>query len=575
MLDILIKNALIYDGTGAEPYSADIGIKGEHITEIGEIAEDAAKVIDATGKVVTPGFIDPHCHVDTTIIWAPEMEPYLKQGVTTVIGGNCGHAIAPMGKEVFRGPLLDIKLANAIHPNYFEENPLMFSRKDADEVFRRECGVELCWNSLGDFMEECDKLPMGGNMAMLAGYSAIRSAVMGMDCMRPADDEELDAMEQMVEDCMKVGAFGLSTGRDPNYAPGHIASHEEMVRMLKVVKAHDGIFTSHTYNVSPEGEMDRMGGYREMVELAKASGVKMNVSHVHVLGMAGTPEQAVGAARNTLDYFEAVSSQGVDLSFDVLPSPYSADLTFPYFAFFIKPLVLMSGTRKQLAKNFRVPDFRKMVHLIVDNGMMPGFNIHFPGNWLGRLYINRHINESYVGKTFVDCGKLLDMAPLDALMNIFAEDPDMGANLAAFDFEEAVDILCSHPDAMPCSDGTSYPKDKNLSEEEIPLYPGEMNISFIPRYLLRQGKEDFKEAVRKASGLVAERFGIKGRGVVLTGNFADLVIMDRNELKSYDRDENPMQDPEGIEYVIVNGAIAVEHGEMAAAGAGKVLRFGH
>lgn len=574
MLDLLIKNGLIFDGTGTQPYTADIAVEGDRIVNIGTIADDAANVIDASRKIVTPGFIDPHCHVDTTVILAPQMESYLKQGVTTVVGGNCGHAIAPMGDEVFRGPLLDTTIANRINPNYFDDFPLMFKRSDAAKAFREECGVELNWNSLSEFMDVCDKLPMGGNLALLAGYSAIRSAVMGMDCMRPATDDELKRLEEMTRECMEAGAFGFSTGRDPQYLPGPMASIDEMTQMLKVVKEYDGIFASHTYNVSPEGAFDRMGGYREMVELAKAADVRMNVSHAHVMGMALTSEQAVEAVQATLDYFEAAIADGVDLSFDVIPSPFCADFTFPYFAFFIKPLVLMSGTRAHLAENLQIPDFRKMVHIIVENGMMPSFDIKSPRNWFGRMYITRHVKEAYIGKTFLGCAELLGTEPLDALMQMFSEDPDMEASISSPDFERAVDLLCSHPKAMPCSDGVSYAKEKNLSEPETPLYLNAMNISFIPRYLLREGKNDFAQAVRKASGLVAERFGIAGRGIIRSGNFADLVIIDLPKLQSHDRDENPLQDPEGIEYVIVNGQIAVHSNHIINADAGRLLRKG-
>ena len=572
MLDLLIKNGLIFDGTGSQPYTADIAVEGDRIVNIGRITDDAANVIDAAERVITPGFIDPHCHVDTTVILAPQMEAYLKQGVTTVVGGNCGHAIAPMGREVFRGPLLDTTIANRINPNYFDDFPLMFKRAEAEKAFREECGVELGWNTLSEFMDVCDKLPMGGNLVLLAGYSAIRSAVMGMDCMRPATDDELDALEKMTRECMEAGAFGFSTGRDPQYLPGPMASADEMIRMLKVVKEYDGIFTSHTYNVSPEGEFDRMGGYREMVELAKAAGVRMNVSHAHVMGMAMTPEQAAEAAQATLDYFESAIADGADLSFDVIPSPFCADFTFPYFAFFIKPLVLMSGTRAHLAENLRVPDFRKMVHIIVENGMMPSFDIHSPRNWFGRMYIIRHAKEEYIGKTFLGCAEHLGVEPLDALMQMFSEDPDMEASISSPDFERAVDLLCSHPKAMPCSDGVSYAKEKNLSEPETPLYLNAMNISFIPRYLLREGKNDFAQAVHKASGLVAERFGIAKRGTIQAGNFADLVILDLPNLKSHDRDENPLQDPDGIDYVIVNGKIAVHNKNIVKADAGRLLR---
>ena len=135
-------------------------------------------------------------------------------------------------------------------------------------------------------------------------------------------------------------------------------------------------------------------------------------------------------------------------------------------------------------------------------------------------------------------------------MAVFAEDPDMTADLTAPDFQQSVDLLCSSEIAMPCSDGSSYSKDTNLSgNAEIEIYPNSMNISYIPRYLNRYGKKDFAKAVYQASGFVAQRFGIEKRGVIKEGSFADLVIMDRTLLHSFDEAENPLQDPEGLSLI--------------------------
>lgn len=193
--------------------------------------------------------------------------------------------------------------------------------------------------------------------------------------------------------------------------------------------------------------------------------------------------------------------------------------------------------------------------------------------WLGELFISKHRNPAYAGQYLHHCAEKRNLSALDGLMAVFAEDPDMTADLAAPDFQQSVDLLCSSEIAMPCSDGSSYSKDTNLSgNAEIGVYPNSMNISYIPRYLNRYGKKDFAKAVSQASGFVARRFGIEKRGVIKEGSFADLVVMDRTLLRSFDEEENPLQDPEGILYVLVNGQIAVENNVLTKKAAGRVLR---
>lgn len=413
---------------------------------------------------------------------------------------------------------------------------------------------------------------MDCNIAPLAGYSAVRHAVMGKDAMRAATPAELDKLEATVENCMEAGAFGLSTGLDPQYIPGFFATDEETVRMLRVVKAYDGIFASHTFNVGPDGTGGRMDGYTVMLNQAKAAGVRANVSHVHVLGMAATPEGGLQAAKDTIAYFERMEAEGLDLSYDVVPSPYSADFTVPYFAFFLRPFLLMSGTRKQLAKNFGVPDFRKMAHIILEAGMYPVLDARQPMNYFKLLVVTAHKNPAHVGRNLNLYAQERGQAPLDLVMDLFAEDPDMSANVSLGGSEQANALLCSHRMAMPCADGVCCAKDTNFTgNEEIPLYPNPMTISFIPRFILKSGRPRFEDTVRQISGYVAERFRIPGRGVLREGYYADIVVLDRNRLYCYDEDTNPLQYPEGFDHVVVNGVPTIVHKQHLGAGAGRML----
>jgi len=572
MFDLIIRGGLIADGTGKDAYKADIAVKGDKIVKIGDLSgEPAEREINACGRYVTPGFIDPHSHADMNLLFDPSMEAYLMQGVTTVVGGNCGHAIAPMGDEVWRSPLVDSKAQLEISPAYFGGFTMLFPKDKSIEPMKRIYGIDLDWHSFADYNEKCNKLPLGANVAPLIGYSAVRATVMGMDSLRDPTPEEVDKMAELTEECMKQGAFGISTGRDKSYVPSSYATDDEIIRMLKIVKSYDGVFASHTYNSPVKGEnLGRMDGYKEMVAQAKAADIRANISHVHVMGMGKTAEEGLQAAKDTIAYIEQQVAEGVDLSYDIIPSPHCTDFTVPHFAFWIKGLVLMSGGVEHLAENFKVPDFRKLVHTMASKGGILE-RLDPNGTFFGKVVVQSHKNKEYVGKFMAQIAEEKGVNPLDLMMDMFIEDPLMGANTSMGAFEEANDILCRHPLAMPCADGFSGGLDYDFGiNEEISLKLNSMTISFMPRFILRHAKPRFEDTIRQISGFVAERFKIPGRGVIAEGNFADLVVLNRETLHSYDMDENPLQYPEGFEHVIVNGVPTIENKKRIGA-AGRVL----
>lgn len=574
MYDLIIRNGIVVDGTGGDAYSADLGVRGDRVAAIGDLKTEKAETeIDARGKYVTPGFIDPHTHADLNVLMIPTMEAHLMQGVTTVVGGNCGHGMAPMSDEIYRSAVSDFDVIFKAHPRYFEVTTLMIEKDKAAEALKELYDIDLDWHSFDEYIDKCNASGMDCNIAPLAGYSAIRGAVMGMDSMREATEEEQAALEEAVRECMEAGAFGISTGMDPMYVPGPFATDEETIRMLKAVKEYDGIFTSHTFNARMDGSGGRMDGYKTMLEQAKAAGVRANVSHVHVLGMGANDDDSLAAAKDTVAYFEEMGSGGLDLSYDVVPSPYSADLTIPYFAFFLKPFVLMSGGRRRLAENLAVPDFRQMVHAVIKAGMYPILDSEQPINYFAVLTVLRHKDSDAVGKTLAQLADERGLHPLDLTMDLFEQDPDMSANVYMLGFPEANAFLSSHSMAMPCSDGFCCTKNSNFQgDPEMPLYPNAMTLSFIPRYILLHGKSRFEDTIRQISGFVAERFGIQDRGVLKEGGFADIVVLDRDKLHSYDMDEDFLKYPEGFDHVIVNGVPVIEAKRHLRTAPGRMLR---
>jgi N-acyl-D-amino-acid deacylase len=574
MFDLIIRNGTIVDGTGNDAYKGDIGIEGKKITAIGSLADATAKrEIDAAGKYVTPGFIEPHCHADLGVLMTPTMESYLMQGVTTVVGGNCGHAMAPMSDEVYRSAIVDFPVIFKADPKYFELVTLMVPKKSAEQAIGELYGIDLDWHTFDEYIDKCNKSGMDCNIVPLAGYSAIRGAVMGMDSMRPATDDEIVKLEESVRACMLAGAYGLSTGLDPQYIPGPFATDEETIKMLKIVREYDGIFSSHTFNQRLDGTGGRMDGYRTMIEQAKAAGVRANVSHIHVLGMSTEDDGGLTAARDTLRYFDEAIRAGADLSYDIIPSPNMTDFTVPYFAFFLKPFLLMCGSRKKLAENFAVPDFRLMVRKVIEGGMYPVLDEAQPMNYFAMLTVLKHSDRSFVGHTFSDIASSRNQSALDAMMDLFATDPDMEANISMASFGNAVDLLVKQPMAMVCADGMCCTKDTNFTgNPEIPLLPNAMTLSFIPTYILNYGEPRFEDTIRRISGFVAERFGIAKRGVLQQGNYADIVVLDKDNLYSYDKDENFLQYPEGFDHVIVNGTPVIEKKVHLKTAPGQMLR---
>jgi len=577
MYDVLILNGIIVDGSGKEAYKADLAISGDKIVKIGDLKNAEAKqIVDASGKMVTPGFIDPHTHSDLSVLFNPSMENYLQQGVTTTIGGNCGHNYAPMGDDLYRAAIIDMKVPFAAEPSFFEMTKLLLPKEAGVKALKEQYNIDMDWHSLEEYMNKCDATAMDGNIAMLAGYSAIRGAVMGQDCCREASEEEIVKMEELTRECMEAGAYGISTGTDPNYLPGPFATSEETIRMLKIVKEYDGIFSSHTKNTNEEGMPDRMGGYKFMLDQAKEANIRCNVSHVHTLGMGYNEETNAQAAKDTLAYFEKMAEEGLDLSYDVIPSPYSMDMTVPYFATFLRPFVLMCGSREHLAECFKVKDFRKMVRTVIEAGMYPMMD---PNNLLMSIYqvmlVSRHKNSKYVGQNIYAYAKENNLDPLDFVMDMFSEDPDMGADMMLPGAVEANTILSKHPMAMMCSDGFTGGKDMNFGvNDELQMTPNPMNFSYSVRYLTNYA-DDFVQGVHVLSGKVADRFKLEGRGILAEGNYADVLVIDKDALHSYDRDANVFQYPEGIDMVFVNGVLTIDHKVHTKATAGRILRKKH
>ncbi len=310
MLDIVIENGRIVDGSGNPWYFGQLGIKDGKITHVGRTEAEALERIDARGQVVAPGFIDGHCHSDLLVLDQPNSEFKMQQGVTTEVVGNCGLAPAPYVKN------RAAELKSYIEP--------VIGRTD----------WPWPWESIEEYMQHLAKSPASENVSTYVAHGALRISVMGFE-NRPATKDELDRMKRLLENGLKAGAIGLSIGL--LYAPGSYTPKEELAELCKVVAAYGGLFSTH---IRGEGN-NLLASVREVIWIAEQSGVSLHVSHLKAAGRINWGQ--TGAAMELID---EARSRGMDVTCDVYP--YSAGSTT--LTTVLPPWVLEGGIEATLER---------------------------------------------------------------------------------------------------------------------------------------------------------------------------------------------------------------------------------
>ena len=568
MHDVIIKNGIIIDGTRKDAYKADIAIKDEKIIKIGIIEEDANEIIDAKGCYVTPGFIDPHSHADLSLLAYPKNEAYTLQGVTTQICGNCGLSAAPIGEKYWEFLCWEYDCLNETCKSIFlpyswQSDPTLMKK-----VMKEKHNLDINWTSLSQFMDEAERQGFSCNYYPISGHNHIRNAVMGK-AYRAASDEEIEQMKEILREDLKHGSRGFSTGLD--YLPGRYAEYKEILELVKVAKEYNGIYATHVRGFDPLNPQEENGvyGVKEAISLCRETGIKTNISHMHILaGVSGDSEKEMAyASKNELE--KGWKEENLPMMYDVISNADSGGSTIPYLINFLRPWIVMCGSIENFFDKCEYEDFVEMMQEQIDSGK--AMMLALP-KIEESIFVVENKVKTY-NKKLSEIVKEKGFDVLHTILEIVKEDPYTTMTFICDGGEEAVEILLDSEIAMPSSDGFAFDLDTTL-DLPAPLnrMPHPNNYQYAIRYLTNYGPQRFEDKIYNLTKKVTDFFEIEERGTLIEGNYADLVILRKENLKCNADSIHGGKAPDGIEYVLINGKIAAKHKQHTGVLAGKVLR---
>jgi N-acyl-D-amino-acid deacylase len=527
MLDILVKNATVIDGSGGAPHRADVGIADGRIALVSPVLSlEAARTIDAQGLHLAPGFIDPHSHSDLTLLVDPLAQSKIRQGVTTEIVGNCGSSA---------GPLQGAAIAEV----QARTDPL---------------GLEVSWSDLSGYIE---RLRSGGtavNVVPLVGHNTVRGAVLGYGDVQP-DGAQLAAMEVLVADSMEQGARGLSTGLF--YPPGHYAHTEEVVALARVAARYGGTYFSHIRSESDRG----LSAVAEAVEIGRLAEIPIQIAHLKLAGCRNWSKiEALVALLGDS------SHTGVQVGADQYPYDASScwlAAMLPYWA--------QEGGAKVVGERLREADVRAELRRDWERDREGWENRAGVGDWRGIVISECEACPEALGRSIAEIAAESGDDPLEVSLDLIAESEGQVGCVWHGQSEEVVRTLMQLPIVGPGSDGYSLSPDGALGRRKC--HP--RSYGTFPRVLGKYAREEgvlkLAEAVRKMTAMPAGRFGLVDRGMIREGAWADIVLFDAATVRDRATFSDPHQYPVGIPYVVVNGQIVVDGGAHTGALPGRVL----
>lgn len=523
----LLTGGTVFDGTGAPPLAVDVLIDGERIAHVGPdlAAGGDTTVVDVPGLAVCPGFVDIHTHSDFSLFSAPQALSKVRQGVTTEIVGNCGLTAVPFPPS---GDLVGLR--------------------DALGTVDIDPGMDASWGRTSAYLGALEQAGPAVNVAALTGHMPLRIATVGL-ADRPASGAEIAQMCVMLEESFEAGAVGLSTGL--NVAPLCFARIEELLSLGTTVAAHDGFFAWHMRNYANE----LIEAVEEVLTVARRTSCRTQISHLTSVGKRNWEK-----IPQVLEMIDAVRDEGCEVSVDVYPYLHgSAALSQ------LLPAWVQEGGSAELTRYMADPKVRERVKHDWTTS---------PTEW-DEVVVCRVPEDGpereLVGRTIAEIAESNGREGDDAAMDLLGQFGHAVQMIAGGRNEQNLKDVLAHSATVIGSDGLSLDP---FRATEVGM-PHPRSYGCYPRYLSRYAPTTdagFADAIRRCTSTPARIVGLRDRGLVRAGARADVVVLDRARLADRATMTDPQQYPEGVELVLVNGEIVIEHGGHTGRRPGLVLR---
>jgi N-acyl-D-amino-acid deacylase len=528
--DVIIRNGRILDGAGGPWYSDDIAISNDRIVAIGKLENAHAKrVIDATGRVVSPGFIDMLGQSETALLIDNRSLSKLSQGITTEITGE-GGSIAPQNAKTL-APM---------------------------KPFLDQYHLTIDWTTLDGYFRRLGKSGTPLNIGTYVGAAQVREAVIGDDDRAPSP-AELEQMQSMVAEAMKDGALGISTALI--YPPGHYAKTEELIALAKVAGQYGGIYGTH---MRSEGASE-MQAIDEAIRIGREGGLPVEIFHLKVAG-----KSRWGSMPHVVEKIDAAREAGLDIRADAYP--WVAGGTA--LASCLPPWMADGGASKFLER-LADPKIRERIKGEMATDHQDWENLYLDSGGGTGVLISGVVNPSlkkYDGKTVAEMAKAEQKPELDALFDFILADKGQSGALYFIAGEDDLRYALKQPWTSLCLDAGELSLDGPLFEPHThPRAFGTMP-RFLGHYVRDEHLLPLPQAIRKITSMPAQREHLTNRGLIKIGFYADITIFDPATIIDRATYTDPTKLSEGVDYVLVNGQLEYDHGKLTDSKSGRVLR---
>ena len=527
--DVVVKNGVVYDGSGAEGQHIDVAIRGDRIAGLGDYKDAKAKdVIDAKGLVVAPGFINMLSHSEESLIQDGRSQSEIRQGVTTEIMGE-GESMGPANEPVRK---------------YMIEE-------------QTDIKYDIKWNSLADYLKFLEERGVSCNVASFIGAATVRENIIGFKDRQPTP-EELDQMRELVRREMEAGALGIASALI--YPPGSYAKTEELIEMCKVAAKYQGKYISH---LRSEGNQ-LLEAFDELVRISREASIPAEVYHIKALGQKNWPKLDDLLAR-----IEAAQKEGLNIRANMYT--YTAAETALTACL---PQWTQDGGMNALYKRLGDPATRKRIATEVKIDSDQWENLYTGSGSTDKILLVAFKSaklKALTGKTLAEVAKMRHKDPVETLMNLILEDRSRIGTVYVVMSEENVKKELAKPWISFCSDEASQaPQGVFLKSNPHPRAYGSF-ARVLGKYCRDENVISMAEAIRRLSALPATNLGLDQRGMLKEGMFADVVIFDPAAIADRATYENPHQYAMGMKHVFVNGVQVIKDGKHTGAKPGRAL----